>query len=143
MNGFRDGCRIEPRAEQRDIQSKRAIADAADAERDIDTAPVPIERDLSQRRSEGESDLRALTSKNPTPILLCSQTGNLTALTHSPGAIVVSIGPMKKSSAGIDDGPSGVASMIAPSVTATNGISADGSALAIEPPTVPRLRVGG
>ena len=75
---------------------------------------------------------------------LCCQTGNLTALTHSPGAIVVSIGPMKKSSAGIDDGPSGVASMIsAPSVTATSGISADGSALAIEPPTVPRLRVGG
>ena len=31
----------------------------------------------------------------------------------------------------------------APSVTATSGISADGSALAIDPPTVPRLRVGG
>jgi len=51
---------------------------------------------------------------------------------------------MKKSSAGIDVGPSVVASMMsAPSVTATSGISADGSAFAIEPPTVPRLRVGG
>jgi len=34
-------------------------------------------------------------------------------------------------------------SISAPSVTATSGISADGSALAIDPPTVPRLRVGG
>ena len=58
--------------------------------------------------------------------------------------MVVSIGPMKKSSAGIDVGPSVVASrMSAPSVTAASGISADGSAFAIEPPTVPRLRVGG
>ena len=74
----------------------------------------------------------------------CGQTGNRIALTHSPWPIEVTIGPMKKSSAGIDFGPSVVASMIsAPSVTATSGISADGSALAIEPPMVPRLRVGG
>ena len=74
----------------------------------------------------------------------CGQTGNRIALTHSPWPIDVSIGPMKKSSAGIDVGPAVVEStMSAPSVTATSGISADGSALAIEPPTVPRFRVGG
>ena len=74
----------------------------------------------------------------------CGQTGNRIARTHWPCSIDVTIGPTKNSSAGIEVSPSLAASMMsAPSVTATSGISADGSPLAIEPPTVPRLRVGG
>ena len=55
VDGFGDRCRIELRADQRrHIEPQRAIADAADAERDIDAAPVLIERDLRRGSNEGE-----------------------------------------------------------------------------------------
>ena len=107
-------------------------------------SPVIVERDLGRGRDKGKVRAPRADLEEACADASRGQTGNLIALTHSPWPIEVSIGPMKKSSAGIDVEPSVVASMIsAPSVTATSGISAEGSAFAIEPPMVPRLRVGG
>ena len=77
--------------------------------------------------TKAKSERRALTSRKPTPTRRCGQTGNLIALTHLPCPIAVTIGPTKKSPAGIAVEPFVVASKIsASSVTATSGISADG-----------------
>jgi hypothetical protein len=69
---------------------------------------------------------------------------NRTASTSSSSARVVSSGPRKKSVAAISRRPPGPTASRTPSVsTSTEGISPAGSAWAIEPTVVPRLRIAG
>ena len=53
IDRFRHRCRIQPGANQRrHIEPQRPVADAADAERDLEAAAVIVERDLRCRGDE-------------------------------------------------------------------------------------------
>src|ERR1043165_7096766 len=70
------------------------------------------------------------------------QTGKRISVIQEPAVIAVIIGPRKNSLAAIERDPAEFRRTLIPfSVARTSGISAPGSALATEPPIVPRLRV--
>ena len=88
-----------------------------------------------------KSPWRRATSSTANP-LAPSQTGKRTPVRISPSSSEVCQVPWKKSAAAMSRLPPGpAASMVASSASATAGSSEAGSAWAIEPPTVPRLRI--
>ena len=111
MDGVGQRRGIEPGAgERRYIQPQRPVADTADAEHDFEAAPVLVERDLGGGRHESKIRTPRADFEKTGADALVRPDRKADRVTHSPCPIEVSIGPMKKSSAGIDAGPSGVAS---------------------------------
>src|SRR5271166_762209 len=71
------------------------------------------------------------------------QTGKRTPVRQAEDDSAVVIGPVKNCAAGSSaEATPSRQTMVAPRVTATSAISAAGSALASDPPSVPRLRIG-
>ena len=90
----------------------------------------------------GRSPWRRATSTNAVPVPAVV-TGTSTATTISPGASDVVNGPVKKSSASTVRSPERLRTTTRPSrASSAVGSSADGSANATLPTTVPRLRTG-
>jgi len=117
-------CRIELSAdERRHIQPQRPIADAADAERDVEAAPSSPSATWAAAATNAKSERRRADLEEADPDAPVRQTGKPDALTHSPWPMVVSIGPMKNHPPASMSGHGGREQISAPSVTATSGIS--------------------
>ena len=105
------------------------------------TAPASFSSTAQTTPASAKSPLRRAISSTTKP-QRPSHTGKWTAVSTSSGSSVVVQVPSKKSAAGMRrDEPVRAASSSASSASATAGSSEAESAWAIEPPTVPRLRI--
>ena len=127
-------------------------ASAARARSGVAPRPIRPMPQRSTRSSPSSSTATAAPAMAKSPCRRASSstatpqrplhTGNVTAVSSSSGASAVDHSPVNSSAAGMVRVPRGeVASISASSASATAGYSPAGSAWAMQPPTVPRLRI--
>ena len=133
------GLRVDAAARQPDVDHERAIGHRAERDPSLLDEPVADgERTAARERRVVAAPLRQLLEGDPT---LAAAAGQIVSTTSSSGSSVVRSARRRTRRRGSSRPLVDAATTAPPRATSASGSSAAGSAWAIEPPTVPRLRV--